>query len=269
MRGTACHAGPMSLTLRREAVTDHRVVEALAREAFWGMTGPRCNEHLLAHRLRTTPAFVPELDYVAEVDGRLVGNVMYSRARVVGERGAHDVLTFGPLSVLPTHQGTGVGSALMRRTLAEAAALGHRAVIVYGHPDYYPRLGFRRAAEVGITAPDGSTFDALMALALVPGGLDGVTGQFHEDPVFHLDPDDVAEFEQSFPAKGPALLTAVGTLDGRVAPVVVGALRSHGVTHLEDLRQRSRAEVAAWDGVDDAACGALRAVLREHGVVWG
>ncbi len=259
----------MSLTLRREAPADHRTVEALTREAFWGMSGPRCDEHLLVHRLRTTATFVPELDYVAEVDGRLVGNVMYSRARVVGERGAHDVLTFGPLSVLPAHQGTGVGTALMRRTLAEAAALGHRGVIVYGHPDYYPRLGFRRGAEVGVTAPDGSTFDALMVLALVPDGLDGVAGQFHEDPVFHLDPDDVAEFERSFPAKAPARLTAVDVLDGRVPAVAVDALRSHGLRHLEDLRRHSRAEVTAWDGVDDAAGGALRAALRGHGIVWG
>lgn len=259
----------MTLNVRREVPADHRAVEALTREAFWGMIRPRCDEHLLVHRLRSAPTFVPELDYVAEVDNRLVGNVMYSRAQVIGARGAHDVLTFGPLSVLPECQGMGIGTALMRRTLAEAAALGHRAVVVYGHPDYYPRFGFRRGAEVGLTAPDGSTFDALMALALVPGGLDGVTGQVRENPAFDLDAEDVAEFERSFPAKAPARLSAVDVLDGQVPSQVVDRLRGHGITHLQELRRFSRAEVASWDGVDDTACGALHAVLRTHGIVWG
>ena len=95
----------MTITLRREEPADHRAVEVLTREAFWGMDGPRCDEHLLVHRLRTATCFVPELDVVAEVDGVVVGNVMYSRAAVVGADGPREVLTFGPLSVLPAHQG--------------------------------------------------------------------------------------------------------------------------------------------------------------------
>lgn len=91
------------MIMRREEPADHRAFEDLTREAFWGMSGPRCDEHLLAHRLREIDAFVPELDVVAEVDGALVGNIMFSRAQVVGEGGPWDVLTFGPLSVLPEH----------------------------------------------------------------------------------------------------------------------------------------------------------------------
>ena len=147
----------MTMTLRCEEPSDHRAVEQLTREAFWGLSGPRCGEHLLVHRLRDVDAFVPELDVVAVLGAIVVGNVMYTRARVVADGEGWDVLTFGPLSVVPGYQGRGVGSALMRRTLADATRLGHRAAVVYGHPDYYPRFGFVRGWQVGITAPGGAS----------------------------------------------------------------------------------------------------------------
>jgi predicted N-acetyltransferase YhbS len=258
------------IKIRRETPADHRAVENLTREAFWGSEGPRCNEHLLVHRLRDADSFVPELDLVAEADGVVVGHVVYTRAQVVGADAAWDVLTFGPLSVLPACQGTGVGGALMRHSLAEAARLGHRAVVVYGHPDYYPRFGFVRGADVGITGPGGATFDALMAVALVDGGLDGVRGEFREDPVFHdLDPDDVAAFDSGFPPKEPATMTPLDALEGHVPPQVLAALRSAGYPDLESVRRQSSAEVAALDGVGEVGCDALRGWLRERGIPWG
>ena len=261
----------MTIMLRREEPADHRAVEEMTREAFWGMSGPRCDEHLLVHRLRAVEAFVPELDLVAEADGVVVGHVMFSRARVVGEDGAGvtEVLTFGPLTVRPDHQGTGIGGALLEHALEEAARLGHRAVVVYGHPDYYPRFGFVRGADVGITGPGGASFDALMALALVPGALEGVGGEFAEDPVFHLDPADVAAFDVTFPEREPASPTPLGALDGRVPPRVVAALREHGLADVETLRRFSAAEVGAWDGVGPDGCSALREVLAARGLCWG
>lgn len=261
----------VTMTIRREGPADHRAVEELTRDAFWGLFAPRCDEHLVVHLLRGSPALVPELDVVAEVDGELVGHVVYSRARVVEPTtGAeHPVLTFGPLSVLPDRQGDGIGGALMRHTLAAAAELGHRAVVVYGHPDYYPRFGFRPAAAFGITAPGGASFDALMALPLVPGGLDGVAGEFHEDPVFVVDPERVAEFDRGFPPRPDAALHPLVAAEGRLPAAATQRLRGLGIGHLEDLRRLSRAEVAAAAGLDDEACDALRALLAEHGIAWG
>lgn len=259
----------MALILRREEPADHRAVEEMTREAFWGMSGPGCDEHLLVHRLRGSASFVPELDVVAELDGVVVGHVVYSRAAVVGADGEHPVLTFGPLTVHPAHQAAGIGAALMRHTLAEAARLGHRAVVVYGHPDYYPRFGFRPGVEAGITAPGGATFDALMALALVPGGLEGVRGEFHEDPVFRLDPADVAAFDATFPAKEPVTPVELDVLDGRVPAAVLDGLRAHGVCALGQMFRFSAAEVAAWDGVGPAGVAALHVALRDRGTRWG
>ena len=99
------------LTLRREAPTDHRAVEGLTREAFWNHYGPGCVEHYLAHVLRDAEAFVPELDYVAVLKGMVVGNIMYTRAKILCDDGRSlPVLCFGPLSVLPGLQRRGIGA---------------------------------------------------------------------------------------------------------------------------------------------------------------
>lgn len=259
----------MTLTLRPTRLADHRAVELLVREAFWGMSGPRCSEHLLVRLLRASASSVPELDVVAEVGGEIVGHVMWSRARVVAPDAEHEVLTFGPLSVLPSRQAEGVGGALMRHTLELAGSLGHRAVVVYGHADYYPRFGFVRGREVGITAPGGATFDALMARALVPGGLDGVRGEFHEDPAFQVADDDAAAFDATFPPKEPAPPAPLETLAGRVPADVLEGLRGIGIRDLWQLRRMSAAEVAAVPGVGPAGSAAIATCLRARGVRWG
>ena len=258
----------MDITLRREEPSDHRAVEELTREAFWGLFKPRCDEHLLVHLLRERPSFVPELDLVAETDGQLVGHVIYSRASVTNEV-THEVLTFGPLSVRPDHQAEGIGGALMRPSQVAAPAHGHRAVLVYGHPDYYPRFGFRPAARFGITAPGGGTPDGLMALALVEDGLAGITGEFHEDPVYDLDPAQAEDFDRGFPPKPDAVLTPLAATATVLPDRAIIALRQRGVADLENVRRFSRAEVAALPGMDHEACDRLRTLLADHGIRWG
>ena len=198
----------MELTIRLETEKDRREVEELTRDAFWKEeyareSGLGCNEHYLAHILRHSPDFLPALDFVAvTADGRLAGNVMYTRGWVEspdGER--HEVATFGPLSVRPEFQKRGVGSALMRHSLREAVRQGHGAVLFFGHPEYYPRFGFREAGEFGITTGDGKNFPAFMGMELVPGSLAGVTGRFVGSPVYDVDNAKAKEFDRQFPAK--------------------------------------------------------------------
>jgi putative acetyltransferase len=85
-------------------------------------------------------------------------------------------LALAPVAVAPSRQGNGIGSALIRRGLEEARALGHTVVIVLGHAGYYPRFGFVPARALGIRAPFPVNDESFMALALRPGGLDGVRG---------------------------------------------------------------------------------------------
>lgn len=190
------------IKLRPETPADHRAVEELTREAFWNHYVPGCCEHYLAHILREDKAFLPELDFVAEAGGALVGNIMYTMAQITRDDGAETpVLCFGPLSVLPQWQGKGVGSALVRHTLALARTQGHRAVLITGDPDYYRRFGFVPAEQYGIAAADNSYAAALLALELCPGALSGCAGRFLEAPVFSFDESSADAFDRSFPSR--------------------------------------------------------------------
>lgn len=256
----------MNLVLRLETPDDYRTVEELTREAFWGFTHPTCDEHYLVHLLRNAPAFVPELDYVAEADGKLVGNVMYSKAKVIDSGGSeHGVLTFGPLSVLPECWNSGVGSALMRHTIAEARRLGYRAIIFYGHPDYYPRFGFRSAGAFNITTPDGKNFDALMAMPLYNDALEGISGAFHEDPVFAIKAEEAEEYNRKFPHKEPAHMLPIDILLDRLEPSSRKAFNDRSITTLAWLNRYSGREMLSWEGVDEHVLSIINHTLKEHG----
>lgn len=192
----------MEMLLRGEREDEFRDVEALTREAFWNVHAPGCDEHYLLHIMRDKEAFIRALDVVAQLDGRVVGNIVYTKAHVLSAHGArHVVISFGPVSVLPAYQGRGIGAALIRHTLARARELGHGAVLIYGDPAYYGRFGFAPAKKYGIGTADGMYAAALLALELVPGALDNVCGRFFEDDVFHVDPDAAQAFEREFPPK--------------------------------------------------------------------
>jgi predicted N-acetyltransferase YhbS len=260
-----------NLSLRLERPEDYYAVEELTREAFWRSIRGFCDEHLLVHRMRNVPAFVRELDYVAEMDGRIVGNIMYTRARIEDASGeAHEVLTFGPLSVLPGYQNRGIGRALMRHTFEEARKLGWRAIVIFGHPDYYPRIGFRRASEFGLTTADGKNFDAFMALPLYEGALDGIQGRFFIDPVFeNLDENDVLEFDKGFPPKERYVPVPVSVLMSRLDADKVKAVEELGCAYLDELTHRSEREIMSAEGIDEKAVEIIRQVMLEHGWRWG
>jgi predicted N-acetyltransferase YhbS len=172
------------IALRLEQPDDFAVVERITYEAFKNAPHASGGEALLAHKLRGVPAFVPELDYVAEIGGNVVGNIMYTRSKVSGDGEEWETLTFGPLSVLPACQRRGAGAALVGHTLGKARSMGFRAVLIFGHEKYYPRFGFENAEKYGITTADGKNFPAFMALPLCDGALEGVNGRLLYDPVF-------------------------------------------------------------------------------------
>ena len=188
--------------IRPEREQDYTPVERITRAAFWNLFPGRegCNEHLLVHKLRKADAFLPSLDFVAEQEEEIVGNIMYSKAIVKNESGAcTEVLMLGPLTVHPDCQRKGIGTSLMKHSLAAAAAEGHRAVLLYGHVEYYPRFGFVPAEAHKISTPDGGYIDALMALELYDGALCGVSGRLLEDPVFEtLGAEELADFDRLF-----------------------------------------------------------------------
>lgn len=192
----------INVNLRLEQSADYRNVEELTREAFWNYYVPGCNEHYLLHIMRSCGAFIRELDIVAEICGEIVGNIVYTKAKIFGDDGINrEVLCFGPVSVLPSFWAKGIGSALIEYTIARAKELGHRAILIYGDPAYYKRFGFIPAGTYGIGTPDNMYAEALQLLELWDGALSGCNGRFFEDAIFRVDEDAAAEFDKTFPPK--------------------------------------------------------------------
>ncbi|MBN2095388.1 MAG: N-acetyltransferase [Candidatus Aenigmarchaeota archaeon] len=190
----------MNIQIRLENPKDFRETEELTRDAFWDVYKPGCDEHLVLHNLRKSPTFVRGLDFVAVLNGKIIGNIVYSKAKVIGEdKSEHEVLCLGPFCVAPEMQKKGIGSKLIRQSLSKAKTLGFRGVILFGSPEYYSRFGFKNAESYHITTPDGKNFDAFMALELVEGSLKGIEGRFFADSVFEVEAKDLEEFEKSFP----------------------------------------------------------------------
>ncbi len=192
----------MDIEIRHEMKEDHRETETLTRDAFWDLYKPGCDEHLVLHKMRNLPVFVRELNYVAVTGDRIIGNIVFSKASVVNDKGdAFEVLTMGPVSVLPQYQGKGIGSRLINHALDHAGKMGFAAVLIFGNPEYYSRFGFVNAAKYNIQTSEGENFDAFMALELFENSLQGVEGKFYIDPVFFTDEKELEEFEKQFPSR--------------------------------------------------------------------
>ncbi len=192
----------METSIRNETESDYRRVEEITREAFWNLYVPGCDEHHLAHAMRTHKDFIAELDYVALIDGKVVGNIMFARSSVVNEKNeAAEVLTFGPVSVLPEYQKRGIGSSLIRHAILRAGELGYKAVIIYGNPKNYCRHGFKSSKDYGISAADGKYPFSLLALELVKGTFADHAWRFFESDVYNIDAREAEAFDRTFPPK--------------------------------------------------------------------
>lgn len=197
-----------TISIRLEEEKDYRIVEELTREAFWKnerieKIGVGCTEHYMVHALRKKGG-IKELDFVAEINGKVVGHVIYSKAYILQPNSKKkDVINFGPLSVLPAYQKQGVGSALMYYSIECAKKLGYGAILFFGHPTYYPRFGFVEAKEFGITTARGDNYPAFMAMELKKGYLKGISGKYIEAPIYNEDltKEQAKEYDKNFPVK--------------------------------------------------------------------
>lgn len=126
------------IKIRNENPADYETVEKMTREAFYNVYTLGCMEHYLVHIMRGHEDFIPELDFVLEVNGEIIGNIMYTKARLVDEDGNQkDILTFGPICIMPAHQRRGYGKMLMEHSMKRAAELGYDVVVIFGSPVNY------------------------------------------------------------------------------------------------------------------------------------
>jgi len=195
----------MKYTIRLEEKKDFRTVENLIRESFWNVYRPGCLEHFVIHVLRDDPAFIPELDFVMERDGKIIGQNMFMKTVINADDGRSvPVLTMGPICITPELKRKGYGKALLDFCLEKAKALGYGAVLFEGNIKFYSHCGFDFARKFGIRyhdLPEGADDSFFLCRELIPGYLDSVTGVYQTPKGYYVDENAAEEFDKGFSPK--------------------------------------------------------------------
>lgn len=191
--------------IRRERKHEYHEVENLVREAFWNVYRPGCLEHYVLHCLRDDPAFIPELDFVMEADGLLIGQCIYMHASIQADDGRSiPIITMGPIGIHPDYKRQGYGKALLDYSLSEAARMGFGAICFEGNIGFYGKSGFTYASDFGIRyhgLPEGEDASFFLCRELIPGYLDGITGEYATPAGYFVDEAACEAFDQAFPPK--------------------------------------------------------------------
>ncbi|MBS4175990.1 GNAT family N-acetyltransferase [Lederbergia citrea] len=169
------------MIIRTELPTDHRAVCELTYQAF----GKRKDESELIDRIRKSSGFIPELSIVAEEDEEIVGHILLSKAKVIGDTGDHEVIVLAPVAVHPSYQKKGVGSKLIEEGLNRVKALNYGLVLLIGHPSYYLRFGFKPARQYGLELHQFNVPDEVfMVCELNEGELNRIHGELRYPSAF-------------------------------------------------------------------------------------
>ena len=191
--------------IRLERKEEYQEVEYLVREAFWNVYRPGALEHYVLNQLRNDNAFVPELDFVLEKDGKIIGQNVFMRAVIKADDGRDiPIMTMGPICIAPQYQKQGYGKILLDYSLEQAKQLGCGAVCFEGNINFYGKSGFTFAREFGIRyhgLPEGADDSFFLCKELIPGYLDGITGEYAPPQGYFVDETEAEQFDQQFPPK--------------------------------------------------------------------
>ena len=194
-----------NIIIRLEKKEEYRQVENMVRESFWNVYRPGCLEHYVLNQLRDDPAFVKELDFVMEKDGRLIGQNMFMRANIKADDGRDiPIMAMGPICITPELKRKGYGKYLLDYSLEKAKELGCGAVCFEGNIDFYGKSGFTTADKFGIRyhgLPEGEDAPFFLCKELIPGYLDGITGEYAPPQGYFVDEAEAEAFDKEFPTK--------------------------------------------------------------------
>jgi Predicted acetyltransferase len=160
----------MNTTIRTEKENDHKPIYDVNKLAF-----QQEDESKLIEKIRKGENFIPKLSIVAEIDNRIVGHILFSKIKIIGDSD-YESLALAPMAVIPEFQRRGVGSELIKNGLDKAKKLGFDSIIVLGHKEYYPKFGFQRASKWGIKCPFEVPDEVFMAIELTEKALEGKAG---------------------------------------------------------------------------------------------
>ncbi|WP_394283266.1 GNAT family N-acetyltransferase [Frisingicoccus sp.] len=194
-----------NIIIRLEKQEEYREVENMVRESFWNVYRPGCLEHYVLNQLRNDPAFIQELDFVMEEEGKLIGQNMFMRATIKADDGRDiPIMTMGPICITPERKRKGYGKILLDYSLEKAKELGCGAVCFEGNIDFYGKSGFTQASTFGIRyhgLPEGEDASFFLCKELIPGYLDGITGEYATPQGYFVDEAETEMFDQAFPVK--------------------------------------------------------------------
>lgn len=191
--------------IRLERKEEYREVENLVRESFWNVYRPGGLEHYVINQLRDDEAFVKELDFVMERNGRIIGQNMFMKAIIKADDGRKiPILTMGPICITPELKRKGYGKILLDDSLRKATEMGFGAVCFEGNIDFYGKSGFTYASEYGIRyhgLPEGEDASFFLCKELIPGYLDGISGEYATPQGYFVNEQEAEEFDKQFPHK--------------------------------------------------------------------
>ena len=194
-----------NINIRLEKKEEYREVENMVRESFWNVYRPGCLEHYVLNQLRDDPAFVKKLDFVMEKGGRLIGQNMFMRANIKADDGRDiPIMAMGPICIIPELKRKGYGKFLLDYSLEKAKELGCGAVCFEGNIDFYGKSGFTTADKFGIRyhgLPEGEDAPFFLCKELIPGYLDGITGEYAPPQGYFVDEAEAEAFDKEFPTK--------------------------------------------------------------------
>lgn len=184
------------IMIRNEQKEDWDIVEKITREAFYNLYVPGCVEHYLVHIMREHEDFIPELDFVIERNGDVIGNIMYKKAKLIDENGNEkEILTFGPVSVHPAYQRMGYGKMLMEHSFQTAIQLGYDTIVIFGSPSNYVSRGFKCCKKYNVCIENGKYPAAMMVKELIPHALDSHTWSYHDSPVMAISEEEAERYD--------------------------------------------------------------------------
>lgn len=187
-----------TVTIRNERKEDYEAVEKITREAFYNLYIPGCVEHYLVHIMRQHEDFIPELDFVLELDGNVIGNIMYTKAKLIDASGNEkDILTFGPICIMPRYQRMGYGKMLIEHSFRQAIGLRYDTVVIFGSPSNYVGCGFKSCRKYHVSIENGRYPAAMLVKELVPNALGGRSWSYHGSPVMEICEEDAQKYDDT------------------------------------------------------------------------
>lgn len=187
-----------NLIIRNEEIKDRTIVEDITRRAFYNIYIEGCVEHYLVHIMREHESFIPELDLVIELDGRVIGSIMYTKAELRDEAdNKKDILTFGPVSIHPDYQRRGYGKLLMEYSFDKAKELGYDTIVIFGSPANYVGRGFKSCRKYNVSIDEGKYPAAMMVKELIPNVLSGHKWTYKDSPVMSISEESALRYDDT------------------------------------------------------------------------